>query len=78
MSFYNTKSPIDYKISKISINIVVIPRFSHAKKGVVTEQNAQGAELGSFAFLILRVILELYIAKLEFTGGLQIISRYCA
>ena len=41
------------------------------KKGVATEQIPQGAELVSFDFSIPRVILELSIAKLEFTDGLQ-------
>ena len=30
-----------------------LAKISHAKKGVVTEQIAQGAELGSFDFSIL-------------------------
>ena len=41
---------------------------------MATEQIPQGAELVSFDFSILRVILELYIAKLQFTVGLQIMG----
>ena len=56
------------------MGIAKISKYSNTKKGMVTEQIPQGAELVSFDFSILRVILELYIAKLQFTGGLQIMG----
>ena len=54
------------------------PKFSHAKKGVATEQNAQSFELGSFNFSILWIILEPSVPKLELPECLQIVGGFCA
>ena len=35
------------------MGIAKISKYSHTKKGMVTEQNAQAAELGSFVFRFL-------------------------
>ena len=48
-----------------------IPKFSHAKRGVAAEPNAQITELGSFNFVILWIIMELSVPKLELPVGLQ-------
>ena len=58
-------------ILKRSVKKGKIPKFSHAKKGVAIEQNAQSFELGSFNFSILWIILEPSEPKLELPECLQ-------